>query len=93
MAPVYDIDLFTYNAKYLQTLFGEKCRSFAILPNILKLLSTAHDVAWQFKSFAYNAGLMLGRDISTAALRSLISSNHCRKYKFILARSLPNSNE
>ena len=51
MTVTYSIDLFTYNAKYLQTLFGEKWRSFAnSLPSTLKFHSTVHKVAWQFTS-------------------------------------------
>ena len=66
--------LFTYNAKYLQTLFGEKWRSFAnSLPSMLKLRSTMHEVAWQFNNLAYSFGLMFGRVISTIAFRSLFS--------------------
>jgi len=52
-------DLFTYNAKYFQTLSGEKWRSFAIsLHSMLKLRSTVHEVALQFNNSAYSSGLM-----------------------------------
>ena len=43
---VYSNDLFTYNAKYLQTLLREKWRSFASsLHSMLKLSFTAHVVS------------------------------------------------
>jgi len=43
---IYSSDLFTYNAKYFQTLPGEKWRSF---PNSLRsMLKLVHEVAWQF---------------------------------------------
>jgi len=43
---IYSSDLFTYNAKYLQTLPSEKWRSFTnSLGSMVKLL---HKVAWQF---------------------------------------------
>ena len=75
MTVIYSSDLFTYNAKYLQTLFGEKWRSFAnSLPSMLKLHSTVHEVAWQFNNLAYSSGLMFGRVIFTIAFRSLFSS-------------------
>jgi len=49
----------TYNAKYFQTLSGEKWRSFAnSLRSMLKLRSTVHEVAWQFNNLAYSFGLM-----------------------------------
>jgi len=61
-------DLFTYNAKYFQTLCKEKWRSFAnSLHSMLKLRSTLHEVAWQFNYLAYSSGLMFGRVISTIA--------------------------
>ena len=45
---IYSSDLFTYNAKYLQTLVGEKWRSFAnSLPRMLKLRSTVLEVVSQ----------------------------------------------
>ena len=73
---IYSSDLFTYNAKYLQTLFAEKWRSFSnSLPSMLELRSTVHKVAWQFNNLAYSSGLMFGRVISTIAFRSLFSSN------------------
>jgi len=46
---IYSSDLCTYNAKYFQTLSGEKWRSFAnSLRSMLKLRTTVHEVAWQF---------------------------------------------
>jgi len=52
-------DLFTYDAKYFQTLSGEKWRSFAnSLLSMLKLCFTVHGVAWQFNNLAYSSGLM-----------------------------------
>jgi len=70
-----DSDLFTYNAKYFQTLSGEKWRSFVYsLRSMLKLRSTLHEVAWQLNNLAYTSGLMFGRVISTNAFRSLFSS-------------------
>jgi len=52
-------DLFTHNAKYFQTLFGEKWRSYAnSLRSMLKLRSTVHEVAWQFNNLTYSFGLM-----------------------------------
>jgi len=57
MTMIYSSDLFTYNAKYFQTLSGEKWRSFAnSLRSMLKLRSTLHEVAWQFKNLAYSFG-------------------------------------
>jgi len=54
---IYSSDLFTYNAKYFQTLSGNKGRSFAnSLRSMLKLRSTVHEVAWKFLS--YSSGLM-----------------------------------
>ena len=42
---IYSSDLFTNNAKYLQTLFGEKWQSFSnSLPSMLKLRSKMHEV-------------------------------------------------
>jgi len=56
---IYSSDLFTYNAKYFQTLSGEKWRSFAnSLRSMLKLRSTVHEVAWQFNNLACSSGLM-----------------------------------
>jgi len=56
---IYSNDLFTYNAKYFQTLSGEKWRSFAkSLRSMLILRSTVHEVAWQFNNLAYSSGLM-----------------------------------
>jgi len=46
---------------------------------MLKLRSTLHEVALQFNNLAYSSGLMLGRVISTIALRSLFSSNRLSK--------------
>ena len=55
---IYSSDLFTYNAKSFQTLFGKKWRSFAnSLRSMLKLHSTVHEVAWQFNNLAYSSGL------------------------------------
>jgi len=69
-------DLFTYNAKYFQTLSGEKWRSFAnSLRGMLKLRSTLHEVAWQFNNLAYSSGVMFGRVISAISFRSLFCSN------------------
>jgi len=57
---IYSSDLFTYNAKYFQTLSGEKWRSFAnSLRSMLKLRSTVHEVAWQFNNLACSSKLML----------------------------------
>jgi len=72
----YLSDIFTYNAKYFQTLSGEKCQSFA---NMLKLCSKLHEVAWQFNQLAYSSGLMFSQIISTIAFRSLFSSNRLSK--------------
>ena len=45
---IYSSDLFTYNAKYLQTLLREKWRSFAnSLRSMLKLRFTVHEVVSQ----------------------------------------------
>jgi len=55
---IYSSDLFTYSAKYFQTLSGEKWRSFAnILRGVLKLRSTLHQVVWQFNNLAYSSVL------------------------------------
>ena len=52
MTVMYSSDLFTYNAKYLQTLFEEKWRSFAnSLPSMLKFHATVHDVVRQLLRF------------------------------------------
>jgi len=68
---VYSSDLFTYNAKYFQTLFGEKWRSFAnSLHSMLELCSTVPEVAWQFNNLAHTSGLIIGRVISAIAFRS-----------------------
>jgi len=57
MTMIYSSDLFTYNAKYFQTLSGEKWRFFAnSLRSMLKPRSTLHEVAWQFKNLAYSSG-------------------------------------
>jgi len=72
MVVIYSSDLFTCNAKYFQTLSGEKWRSFAYsLRSTLKLRSTAHEVAWQDNNLAYSSGLMFGRVICTIAFRLL----------------------
>jgi len=56
---IYSSDLFTYNAKYFQTLSGEKWRSFASsLRSMLKLRSTVYEVAWHFNNLANSSGLM-----------------------------------
>ena len=56
---IYSSDLFTYNAKYFQTLSGDKWRSFASsLRSMSKPRSTMHEVAWQFNNLAYSSGLM-----------------------------------
>jgi len=66
---IYLSDLFTYTAEYFQILSGEKWRSFAnSLRSMLKLLSTLHEVSWQFNHSAYSLGLMFNRVISTIAL-------------------------
>ena len=76
MTVIYSKDLFTYNAKYFQTLFREKWQFFAnSLPNMLKLRSTVNEVAWQFNNFPYSSVLMFGQVISTIAFRLLFSSN------------------
>ena len=46
---------------------------------MLKFRSTVHEVAWQFNSFAYSSGLMLGQVVSTIAFRSMFSSNRSPK--------------
>jgi len=77
---IYSSVLFTGNAKYFQTLSGEKWRSFAnSLCSMLKLRSTLHGVAWQFTNLANSSGLMFGPVISTTASRSLFSSNRSSK--------------
>jgi len=43
---VFSSDLFTYNAKYLQTLPREKWRSFT--NSLRSMLKLVHEVAWQF---------------------------------------------
>ena len=43
---IYSSDLFTYNAKYFQTLPREKWRSFA--NSLRSMLKLVHEVAWQF---------------------------------------------
>jgi len=56
---IYSSGLFTNNAKYFQTLSGEKWRSFAnCLRSMLKLHSTLHEVARQFNNLPYSSGLM-----------------------------------
>jgi len=46
MTVIYSSDLFTYIAKYFQTLPGKKWQSFAnSLQSMLKLV---HEVPWQF---------------------------------------------
>jgi len=51
---IYSSDLFTYNAKYFQTLRGDKWRSSTnSLHSMLKLV---HEVAWHF---AKNFGMKL----------------------------------
>jgi len=56
---IYSSDLFTYNAKYFQTLSGEKWRSFAYsLRSMLILRSTVDEAAPQFNDLAYSSGLM-----------------------------------
>jgi len=39
---------------------------------MLKLLSTVHEVAWQFNNLACSSGLMFGRVICTIAFGSLL---------------------
>jgi len=69
---IYSRGLFTCNAKYFQTFLGEKWWSFAnSLPSMLKLLSTEHEVAWQFYNLPYTSRLMFGRIIFTIAFRLL----------------------
>jgi len=43
---IYSNDLFTYNAKYFQTLPREKLRYFA--NSLRSMLKLVHGVAWQF---------------------------------------------
>ena len=43
---IYSSDLFTYNAKYFQTLPREKWRFFA--NSLRSMLKLVHEVAWQF---------------------------------------------
>jgi len=55
--------IYLHNAKCFQTFSGEKWRYFAkSLCSMLKLRSTAHEVAWQFNNFKfglhYSSGLM-----------------------------------
>ena len=69
MTVIYSKDLFTYNAKYFQTLFREKWQFFAnSLPSMLKLRSTVNEVAWQFNNFPYSSVLMFGQVISNVQL-------------------------
>jgi len=80
MTVIYSSDLFTYNAKYFQTLSGEKWLCFAYsLHSMLKLRSTLHEVAWKFNNLAYSSGLMFARVIYTISFRSLFSSNRLSK--------------
>jgi len=66
---IHSSDLFTYNAKYFQILFGEKWQYFAnSLRSMLKLRSTLHEVPWQFNNLAYSSGQIFGRVISKIAL-------------------------
>jgi len=80
MTVIYSSDLFTYNAKYFQTLSGQKWQSIInSLRSMLKLRSMLHEVAWQFNNLAYSSGLMFGRDISAIAFSSLFSENRLSK--------------
>jgi len=78
---IYSSDLFTYNAKYFQTLSGEKWRSFAnSLRSMLKLRSTVYEVAGNLTIWPTVLDWCLfGRVISTIAFRSLFSSNRLSK--------------
>ena len=74
-------DWFTYNAKYFQTLSGEKWRSFASsLRSMLKLHSRGNEAAGNLTIWPTVLDLCLfGRVISTIAFRSLFSSNRLSK--------------
>jgi len=56
---IYSSDLFTYNAKYFQTVSGEKWRSFANSLRSMLKRSTVHEFAWQFNNLAYSSELVL----------------------------------
>jgi len=55
MKVIFSGDLFTYNAKYFQTLPMEKWRSFA--NSLRSMLKLVHEVAWQFNNLACSCGL------------------------------------
>jgi len=82
---IYSSDLFTYNAKYFQTLSGEKSQSFAnSLRSMLKLRSTStvHEVAWHLNNLTYSSELMFvwpGHFYNCFYCRSLFSSNRLSK--------------
>jgi len=77
---IYSSNLFTYTAKYFQTLSGKKWRSFAnSLRSLLKLRSTLYEVAWQFSNLACSPGLMLGWVIYAIAFKSLFTSSWLSK--------------
>jgi len=54
---------------------------------MLKLRSTLHEVAWQFKNLAYCSELMFGWVICTIAFRSLFSSNWLSKRRELYGNS------
>jgi len=68
---IYSSDLFTYNAKYFQTLRKEKWRSFT--NSLCSMLKLVHEVDWQWNNLACSCGLMFDQVISTIAFRSLFS--------------------
>jgi len=73
-------DLFTYNAKYFQTVSEKKLRSFAKnFRSVPKLRFTLHEVAWQFNHLACSSGVMFSRVISAISFRSLFTSNWLSK--------------
>jgi len=68
---IYSSDLFTYNAKYFQTLRREKWQSFT--NSLRSMLKLVHEVVRQFNNLACSCGLMFDRVIFTIAFRSLFS--------------------
>jgi len=71
MKVIYSSELFTYIAKYFQTLRREKWRAFN--NSLRSMLKLVHEVVWQFNSLTCSSGLMFDRIISTIAFRSLFS--------------------
>jgi len=81
---IYSSDLFTYNAKFFQTLSGEKWRSFASsLRSMLKLRSTVYEQClWKeilfqqrIRHFKILQSIYFAYDVG------IISSAKCMKYK------------